>query len=162
MATQTAMTSRDGAKYKDLVHMVYKQTKENGKGVKNKLIGIVDPICQTDDKYNPPSRRTYTLTEGYNERMSEKKEKIHRRPIPQKDNINFSSNAPAVSEYKYHIKTRPEYHCQQQYKGQRRNYRFAVFDFIKKFFQFISLPKGFVHPMPWADKGISYPKTQIS
>ena len=42
---------------------------------------------------------------------------------------------------------RPEYHCQQQYKGQRRNYRFAVFDFIKKFFQFISLPKGFVHPM---------------
>ena len=108
MATQTAMTSRDGAKYKDLVHMVYKQTKENGKGVKNKLIGIVDPICQTDDKYNPPSRRTYTLTEGYNERMSEKKEKIHRKPIPQKDNINFSSNAPAVSEYKYHIKTRPE------------------------------------------------------
>ena len=51
MATQTALTSRDGGKYKELVNQIYKETLENGKVVKTKLIGVVDPICQNNDKY---------------------------------------------------------------------------------------------------------------
>ena len=108
MATQTALTSRDGGKYKELVNQIYKETLENGKVVKTKLIGVVDPICQNNDKYIPQSRKTTNLVDGYIERMSEKKEKIHKKPIPQKNNINYDMNPSLVNyEVKYHIKTRP-------------------------------------------------------
>lgn len=106
MAT-TSITSppKERNQISKMVAEAYKETKKSGKSVKSKLIGVVDPIRQTNDKYLPVHRRQYTLTESYNQKMSEKKEKPRKTRIPQKNTILAGLKPNPTVVEKPHLKT---------------------------------------------------------
>ena len=114
----------------------YKQTNKMAREIKNKLNTNIDPINQKSDKYKPHTLRKSKLTEEYNKRMNEKKEKLSIKRIPQKDNLgtDFSINQPLNN--KFHIKFFNTYRNQQSEEKPYKHLKRKIYekDNMKNFY----------------------------
>lgn len=91
----------------------YKQTNKMAREIKNKLNTNIDPINQKSDKYKPHTLRKSKLTEEYNKRMNEKKEKLSIKRIPQKDNLGKNLEILTTEYDKDHVKFLKKYKNEQ-------------------------------------------------
>lgn len=114
----------------------YKQTNKIAKEIKSKLKLNIDPIIQNYDKYKPKNSKSNILSEEYHKKMSEKKEKIRIKRIPQKDNLgtDFSINQPLNN--KFHIKFFNTYRNQQSEEKPYKHLKRKIYekDNMKNFY----------------------------
>jgi hypothetical protein len=82
----------------------YKQTNKIAKEIKSKLKLNIDPINQNYDKYKPKNSKSNNLSQEYHKKMSEKKEKIRIKRIPQKDNLGKNLEILSTEYDKDHVK----------------------------------------------------------
>ena len=76
--------------YRTLFSSIYNQTKKDAKIIKENFSRINNPICPKEVRCSSAKRRKYNLTQEYNKKMEEKPEKIHKRRIPVKKNIEIN------------------------------------------------------------------------
>lgn len=120
--------------YRNMLAKHYIQTKRDYQKILERQRIIHNPICQKEDRYNPPKTKGSILSQEYFEKMMQKPEKAHKKRIPIKDNL--TSGVVVMTEpNKPPIRKVRQEQLNRASSAQKRNIgKKIVLDSYKKFY----------------------------
>jgi hypothetical protein len=120
--------------YRNLLSSAYKQTQKEAKLIKDNFSKNRNPICPKESRCLSAKARNYNLTQQYIKKMEEKPQKMHKRFVPIKRNIDLSLSV---------ISPEPINRSVRLYKNKRKNQSSFSAPKIERCKKFISLKDNY-------------------
>ena len=120
--------------YRKLLSTIYTQTQKDAKTIKENFSRNRNPISPKEYRCSSVKLRRYNLTQEYNKKMEEKPEKIHKRRISIKKNIDVNLSV---------ISNEPCNRSVKMFKNVRKNQSSMSAPIIERHNKFISLKDNY-------------------
>jgi len=120
--------------YRNLLSSAYKQTQKDAKLIKDNFSKNRNPICPKESRCLSAKARNYNLTQQYIKKMEEKPQKMPKRFVPIKRNIDLNLSV---------ISPEPVNRTVRLYKNKRKNQSSFSAPKIERCKKFISLKDNY-------------------
>ena len=120
--------------YRNLLSSAYKQTQKDAKLIKDNFSKNRNPICPKESRCLSAKARNYNLTQQYIKKMEEKPQKMPKRFVPIKRNIDLNLSV---------ISPEPINRSVRLYKNKRKNQSSFSAPKIERCKKFISLKDNY-------------------